>query len=111
VPGPSGNQSAACEPDTAAARDHLLEAWLQLARQANANLPPEPYFPTREQAPFPAVLPEELASDLTANPIAWFTAERTSLLTAVDHACQTTADRESRIRPAGARPLRAALCG
>jgi DNA-binding SARP family transcriptional activator/tetratricopeptide (TPR) repeat protein len=75
-------------PDTAVARDRLLEAWLQLARQANANLPPEPYFPPLRQAAPPTILPEELAFSLTANPIAWFTAERTNLLTTVDQACQ-----------------------
>ena len=75
-------------PDTAAARDRLLEAWLQLAWQANANLPPEPYFPPLKQAPPSTVLPEELASGLTANPIAWFTAERANLLTVVDQTCQ-----------------------
>jgi DNA-binding SARP family transcriptional activator/tetratricopeptide (TPR) repeat protein len=74
-------------PGTAAARDRLLEAWLQLARQANANLPPEPYFPPLKQAPPSAVIPEELAADLTANPIAWFTAERINLLAAVEQAC------------------------
>jgi tetratricopeptide (TPR) repeat protein len=76
-------------PDTAAAQDRLLQAWLQLARQANANLPPEPYFPPLKQAPPPAVIPEELAADLTANPIAWFTAERINLLAAIEQACDS----------------------
>ena len=69
------------------ALDQLLSAWLQLAMLADAKLPAEPYFPPGSSATPPAVVPAERAEQLTADPISWFTTERTSLLAAVEHAC------------------------
>jgi DNA-binding SARP family transcriptional activator/tetratricopeptide (TPR) repeat protein len=69
-------------PETA---ERLLDAWLQLAAAADERLPRMPDFP-RPHHPVPAVLPEPTVRRLTADPIAWFTAERVSLLAAVDQA-------------------------
>ncbi|HXL91209.1 MAG TPA: BTAD domain-containing putative transcriptional regulator [Streptosporangiaceae bacterium] len=65
----------------------LLDGWLQLAMTAAAKLPPEPYFPPlpTEQ---PDVVPAAEAARLTADPGAWFTAERNSLIGVVEQACQ-----------------------
>jgi len=54
---------------------------------AAAKLPPEPYFPPlpTEQ---PDVVPAAEAARLTADPGAWFTAERNSLIGVVEQACQ-----------------------
>jgi tetratricopeptide (TPR) repeat protein len=72
-----------------AAQDRLTSGWLQLAALANARLPNEPYFPPPAPAPLPAVVPESLARDITADPIAWFTTERLSLLATVTRCCAT----------------------
>jgi tetratricopeptide (TPR) repeat protein len=66
----------------------LLDGWLQLAMTAAAKLPPEPYFPPvpTEQ---PQVVPTAEAARLTADPGAWFTAERNSLISMVEQACHS----------------------
>jgi DNA-binding SARP family transcriptional activator/tetratricopeptide (TPR) repeat protein len=69
------------------AQERLLTAWLQLAMLADAKLPPEPYFPPDPADPVPSVIPAGTVQWLTANPNAWFTTERTSLLAAVEQAC------------------------
>ena len=71
-----------------AARQLLLDAWLQLAGLASSRLPAEPYFPPPAPGSRPAILPDTLAEHLTADPIAWFSAERQNLLAAVEQACQ-----------------------
>lgn len=71
------------------AQERLLEAWLQLSTMADACLPSGPYFLPRPAYPPPAVLPAEVAGRLTADPIAWFSAEWVNLLAAVEQACAT----------------------
>jgi tetratricopeptide (TPR) repeat protein len=66
----------------------LLTGWLQLAQQANSHLPPEPYFPPPAAEPSSGIVAGQLAGRLTADPIAWFTAERINLRAAVEQACQ-----------------------
>lgn len=73
--------------DTDSASERLLRAWLQLAQRADASLPPEPYFPPAPKDRHASVVAEELASEITRDPIAWFTAERINLLAAVERAC------------------------
>jgi tetratricopeptide (TPR) repeat protein len=63
----------------------LLDAWLQLAAAADDRLPPVLDFP-RPDYPAPAILSETAVERLTADPAAWFTAERVSLLAAVGQA-------------------------
>jgi tetratricopeptide (TPR) repeat protein len=65
----------------------LLDGWLQLAMTAAAKLPPEPFFPPLP-AERPHVVPAAEAARLTADPAAWFTAERNSLIGVVEQACQ-----------------------
>lgn len=66
----------------------LLEAWLQLASTADSRLPPEPCFPRPEPIRSADVIPQDEAERLTADAIAWFTAERANLLTAVERELQ-----------------------
>jgi tetratricopeptide (TPR) repeat protein len=73
------------ERDTALTR--VLEAWLQLARMADSGLPREPYFPPPSDDGAPGIVPEALAQRLTADPVAWFSAERLNLLTAIERCC------------------------
>jgi hypothetical protein len=54
---------------------------------AAAKLPPEPYFPPLPTEP-PDVVPAAEAKRLAADPGAWFTAERNSLISVVEQACQ-----------------------
>jgi tetratricopeptide (TPR) repeat protein len=75
------------DPGRGPAQERLLTAWLQLAMLADAKLPPEPYFPPDPADPVPSVIPAGTVQWLTANPNAWFTTERTSLLAAVEQAC------------------------
>jgi DNA-binding SARP family transcriptional activator/tetratricopeptide (TPR) repeat protein/transcriptional regulator with XRE-family HTH domain len=83
-------ERVACEP--AADRDialrRALEGWLQLARLADDRLPPEPFFPRPAAQLRPEIVPAAAAMRLTADPVAWFTAERVNLLAAVERACQ-----------------------
>jgi DNA-binding SARP family transcriptional activator len=65
-----------------------LESWLQLARLADDRLPPEPFFRRPAAQPRPEIVPAAVARRLTADPVAWFTAERVNLLAAVERACQ-----------------------
>jgi tetratricopeptide (TPR) repeat protein len=65
----------------------LLDAWLQLVVTADARLPAEPFFPPPPARPAPAVVPPAVAERLTADPVAWLSAERVNLLAAVEQAC------------------------
>jgi tetratricopeptide (TPR) repeat protein/DNA-binding XRE family transcriptional regulator len=76
------------DADKSKALDRMLGAWLQLSIMANAHLPPEASFPPPPICPSPAVVPAQVAERLTADPIAWFTAERINLITGVEHAGQ-----------------------
>lgn len=77
------------DSSTDAAVHRLLQAWLQLAQLADNCLPPEPYFPPVPQEQQTELVPENLARQLTANPIAWFTGERTNLQAAIEQACES----------------------
>jgi len=77
---------AADPPGTDGPLHRVLQAWLQLAMLADARLPPEPYFPPSVPCELPEVVPAAIAEQLTADPIAWFTAERLTLLAAVEQA-------------------------
>jgi len=70
------------------ALERLLAGWLQLAQRADSQLPPEPYFPPPAGEPSSGIVADKLAELLTADPIAWFTAERINLRAAVEQACQ-----------------------
>jgi tetratricopeptide (TPR) repeat protein/transcriptional regulator with XRE-family HTH domain len=70
-----------------AARARVTGGWLQLAALADARLPREPYFPPPTRAPSPLVVAEPAAQAITADPVAWFTAERLSLLAIVLRCC------------------------
>jgi DNA-binding SARP family transcriptional activator len=77
------------DPIRGAAQERMLDAWLQLAMLADAKLPPEPYFPPDSSDGIPSIIPAGVAERLTADPISWFTTERTSLFAAVEQACAT----------------------
>jgi tetratricopeptide (TPR) repeat protein/transcriptional regulator with XRE-family HTH domain len=70
-----------------AARARVTGGWLQLAALADARLPREPYFPPPVPEPPAAVVAEPAARSITADPVAWFTTERLSLLTVVERCC------------------------
>jgi len=81
-----------CEPVPArqAALGRARAGWLQLAARASASLPREPFLPPGSQSSAPrGVIPDETARHLTANPLAWFAAERLNLLTVTADACTT----------------------
>jgi DNA-binding SARP family transcriptional activator/tetratricopeptide (TPR) repeat protein len=75
------------EPEREAAMERAYIGWLQLASVASTRLPMEPYFPARNETTALAVIPAEVAVRLTAEPVAWFAAERLNLLAAVESAC------------------------
>ena len=75
--------------DQAAALSRVTDGWLQLAARADAGLPREPYFPPPASAPATAIVTESLAKQITADPIAWFSAERLSLLAVIERCCTT----------------------
>lgn len=74
-------------PERHAALTRLLAAYLQLAILASGRLPPEPFFPPAVIEDRPAIISKSAAEELTSNPVAWFTAERINLLTAVQQGC------------------------
>ena len=71
------------------AAQRILNGWLQLAQMADGRLPTEPYFPPPVPQPSSGAVPAAEAERLTADPIAWFMAERVNLLAAVERACET----------------------
>jgi DNA-binding SARP family transcriptional activator/tetratricopeptide (TPR) repeat protein len=74
-------------PDRDAALDRVLTGLLELAGLADRGLPRLALFPAQARLTGRTILPEHVASRLTADPLAWFTAERLNLLTAVSQAC------------------------
>jgi tetratricopeptide (TPR) repeat protein len=56
---------------------------------ASSILPREPFLPSRSQSLSHEVVPDEAAQHLTADPLAWFAAERLNLLTVTEDACAT----------------------
>jgi DNA-binding SARP family transcriptional activator/tetratricopeptide (TPR) repeat protein len=81
--------AAAPDDEGDSALGRVLAAWLQLASLADSLLPPEPYFPPLDLVEVVDVLPGDEAGRLTADPVAWFAAERGNLLTAVEQACMS----------------------
>jgi DNA-binding SARP family transcriptional activator/DNA-binding XRE family transcriptional regulator len=71
-----------------AALERMLSGWLQLAGLADRGLPREPTFPPPQALPIRAVIPDAAAARLTADPVAWFSAERLNLLAATRRACE-----------------------
>jgi DNA-binding SARP family transcriptional activator len=70
-----------------AAMHRALTAWLQLARLASAQLPPEPHFaPPPDRGPS-GPLPAGIAAELTRDADAWFASERDNLRAAIEHTC------------------------
>jgi tetratricopeptide (TPR) repeat protein len=71
-----------------AALERVLTGYLELAGLADRGLPREPTFPPPQRLPTRAVIPDAVAGRLTADPVAWFSAERLNLLAATRRACQ-----------------------
>ena len=71
----------------AAVLARVTSRWLQLAALADARLPREPYFPPPAPAPSAAMVAEPVARSITADAVAWFTAERLSLLAVIERCC------------------------
>lgn len=80
--------SSDSELEQAQALERAQQGWLQLASRAAGLLPPETFFPPRSDRPPSPVLPAEVATALTADPLAWFGAERVNLLAAMERACE-----------------------
>ncbi|HEY2552002.1 MAG TPA: BTAD domain-containing putative transcriptional regulator [Streptosporangiaceae bacterium] len=76
------------ERERPAALRRVAMAWLQLAAAADSRLPSEPYFPPPAGPQEPDELPAGVAGRLTADPVAWFSAERRNLIGVVEHCCQ-----------------------
>jgi NB-ARC domain len=74
-----------------AAISRVLDAWLQFAAVADSRLPNGPYFPRPDHHDLPRVLPEGTVEQVTRDAVAWFSAERTNALTAIELACSTHA--------------------
>jgi DNA-binding SARP family transcriptional activator/TolA-binding protein len=83
----AGEQLSSEQHERAAAIERLLRAWLQLSRRAGRAMPPDPYRPPIPGGRDRPVLPQEIAADLTADPVAWFSAERLNLRHATALAC------------------------
>jgi tetratricopeptide (TPR) repeat protein/transcriptional regulator with XRE-family HTH domain len=78
---PSGQEAAALR--------RLTDGWLQLTTCADAGLPREPYFPPPGPTSPTAIIAEPLAKNITADPVAWFSAERLGLLAVIERCCAT----------------------
>jgi tetratricopeptide (TPR) repeat protein/transcriptional regulator with XRE-family HTH domain len=70
-----------------AALSRVIDGWLQLADLADAGIPREPYFPPPAPVALAAIVTESRAKTITADPVAWFSVERLSLLEAVGRCC------------------------
>ena len=83
------SEKLASEPESEqqAALERVHTGWLQLASLASSMLPREPFLPSQNQSPPQSVIPDEIARHLTADPLAWFAAERLNLLTVTENAC------------------------
>lgn len=82
--------AADCTDDNAGeASQRLAAAWEELAALADRGIPRSPFAPPspRRQPKSPPVIPAETARRLTADPVAWFSSERSGLLTATVAAC------------------------
>ena len=72
-----------------AALSRVDEGWFQLASLASSALPRDPFFPSVSHARAREVVPCASASRLTADPLAWFAAERLNVLGSIARACIT----------------------
>ena len=70
-----------------AALSRVTDGWLQLAVLADAGIPREPYFPSPASVPSRSIVSESLAKAITADPVAWFTAERLGLHATIGRCC------------------------
>jgi transcriptional regulator with XRE-family HTH domain len=79
----------ACEPGAQhdGALSRVIDGWLQLTALADAGLPREPYLPSPAPMPSAAIVTEFVAKSITAAPVAFFTAERLSLLAVIKRCC------------------------
>ncbi|HLI41130.1 MAG TPA: tetratricopeptide repeat protein, partial [Streptosporangiaceae bacterium] len=77
------------QADQDAALDRALAGWLELACLADGAMPREPFFPPAGHGPENPMFPAELSGRLTADPVAWFNAERLNLLAMTERACAT----------------------
>jgi DNA-binding SARP family transcriptional activator/DNA-binding XRE family transcriptional regulator len=76
------------EQERDAALERALTGYLELAGLADRGLPREPTFPPPQRLPTRTVIPDAVAARLTADPVAWFSAERLNLLAATRRACE-----------------------
>ena len=76
------------EQERDAARERALAGYLELAGLADRGMPREPTLPPLQRLPALAVIPAATAARLTADPVAWFSAERLNLLAATRRACE-----------------------
>src|ERR1039457_2473418 len=70
-----------------AALSRVDDDWFQLASLASSALPRDPFFPSVSYARSREVVPSARARRLTAEPLAWFAAERLNLLGVIDRTC------------------------
>jgi DNA-binding SARP family transcriptional activator/tetratricopeptide (TPR) repeat protein len=77
------------QADQDAALERALRGWLELAYLASGAMPREPFFPPASHCPGKTMFPAELSARLTADPVAWFNAERLNLLAMTERACAT----------------------
>jgi tetratricopeptide (TPR) repeat protein len=70
-----------------AALSRVDDGWFQLASLASSALPRDPFFPSVSHGRAREVVPCARASRLTAEPQAWFAAERLNLLGVIDRTC------------------------
>jgi tetratricopeptide (TPR) repeat protein/transcriptional regulator with XRE-family HTH domain len=74
-------------PQQDAALSRVMDGWLELTALADAGLPREPYFPPPGPVSSAGIVTKSLARNVTADPVAWFTTERLSLLAVVVRCC------------------------
>lgn len=82
-------EQLAQEPEAgqAAALHRAHDGWLQLASLASTKLSANPFMPPVGETSNAEVVPADRATRITADPLAWFAAERLNLLAAVAAAC------------------------
>jgi DNA-binding XRE family transcriptional regulator/tetratricopeptide (TPR) repeat protein len=71
-----------------AALSRITDGWLQLAVLADTGIPREPYFPSPgASTQSRSIVNVSLAKAITADPVAWFTAERLGLHATIGRCC------------------------
>jgi DNA-binding SARP family transcriptional activator/tetratricopeptide (TPR) repeat protein len=66
-----------------ATTERMMNAWIQLAMAARAQLPPAHFFPPARAVLTHSILDDQLVTELTREPITWFLAERQNTMAAV----------------------------